>query len=178
MAGIVKDANIVNINVESNNVIVQGRNVVGGIVGLVYGNSNLINLNSNVSVNSNYSNSEEISDGFNLFASYYDENNNFVSNFEKVSYAGSICGIVDTDKTDDKNERVRNVKVFGSAKSIASFAGLAFGLVCENSGVDNVSVEVSSNNYLNSNYASGLVCGENRGYVSRCQTTYWRNCWL
>ncbi len=171
LAGIVKDANIVNINVESNNVIVQGRNVVGGIVGLVYGNSNLINLNSNVSVNSNYSNSEEISDGFNLFASYYDENNNFVSNYEKVSYAGSICGIVDTDKTDDKNERVRNVKVLGSAKSIASFAGLAFGLVCENSGVDNVSVEVSNNNYLNSNYASGLVCGENRGYISRCQTS-------
>ncbi|MGN1208600.1 MAG: hypothetical protein ACI4TI_03930, partial [Christensenellales bacterium] len=171
LAGVVNNANVVNVSAVGSEVIVQGRNIVGGLIGLACGTSNLVNISSNVSVNSNYSSfAGTNSDGFALFCSYVDENGNLKTNAKDVSYAGAVCGVVDTSKTTTNNERVRNIQVLAGTKSIASFAGFAFGLVCENSGVDNVSVTINSNSYINSNYAGGFVCGENRGYMSRSQT--------
>ncbi len=164
LAGIVKDANIVNINVDAQDVIVQGRNIVGGVVGLLCGNSNMVNVSSNVSANSNFSSSA--TSGYYLYYS----NNGEAQNANSVSYAGSICGVVDTEKTSTNNETSRNIEVKVGTKSIAWFAGLAFGLVCEDSGIDNVKVYVNNSSYINSTYAGGYICGENRGYISRAET--------
>lgn len=171
LAGIVKDANILNINIDGASVIVQGRNIVGGVVGYICGKSNLVNITSNVSVNSNYSSSSEfLIKGYNLFYSYLNKNSLIKTNAEDVSYAGSVCGVVDIDKNTQYNEGVRNITVLAGTKSIATFAGFGFGLVCENSGIDSVKVNINNTSYLNANYSAGYVCGENRGYISRVET--------
>lgn len=173
LAGVVKDASVVNVSVDATNVICQGRNIVGGVVGLVCGKSNLANITSNVSVNSNFSSSKDFEKlGYSLFYSYYDEQNNYFNNSESVSYAGNVCGVVDTESNSNNNQSLRNIKVLGGARSIGTITGFVAGLVCENSGIDNAKVYVNSSNYLNSNYSAGLVCGENRGYISRVETNY------
>ncbi|MGN1223415.1 MAG: hypothetical protein ACI4T1_04800 [Christensenellales bacterium] len=164
LAGYVEDANIYNIKVDASGVIVQGKNLVGGVIGEAKGNSNIVNIESNVSVNANYSKLD-----FNGRYIYSSKNarNNYNS---YVSYSGSIIGALDVNQTEDGNERVRNVKVYSGVKAIGEFVGLAFGVIGEDSGIDDVKVYANANGYVNATYAGGLVVGENRGYISRVET--------
>lgn len=162
LAGYAENANLVNIKVDAEGVIVQGKNIVGGIVGLIKGNCNIVNLESNISVNANYNNISGLLTGKYL----YNEND---SN-DKISYAGGIIGVADLNKTTVNNERVRNIVVNNSVKTIAEFSGFAFGLICENSGVDNVKVNINASSYINASYSAGYIAGENRGYINRAET--------
>ena len=164
LAGIVKDANIININVDAKGVIVQGKNIVGGVVGLVEGNSKVILITSNISVNANNVNANDE-------GSYLYNSNSYEDNL-KIAYAGSIAGVVNVNLTNDNNERIRNIKVLTGAKVLGKVTGFAFGLISEDSGVDNVSVVVDSDSYINSTYTAGLIVGENRGYITRAETKY------
>lgn len=167
LAGKVENAKIINIKIDAKNVIVQGKNIVGGVVGLVKGNSELINIESNVSVNANYYSSNNV--GENL----YDSENRIVDDLStnsQIAYAGGVVGVIDVNKSSANNERVRNIVVNDDVKVIGSIVGLVAGLVGENSGLDNIKVNVSAVTYLNSRYSAGLISGENRGYINRVQT--------
>lgn len=160
LAGNINNADIINVNVNANGVIVQGKNIVGGVVGEITGDSKLINVTSNISTNANYVNNK----GTKVYIKDQEENN------KNIAYAGNICGVIDTSLTTNGNENVRNIKVYEGTFAIGEFTGLAFGLICENSGVDSVKVYVNGSTYLNSLYAAGIVVGENRGYISRAET--------
>lgn len=159
LAGKVVSANIYNIKVEANNVVVQGANIVGGVVGKVEGDSKLVNIESNISVNANYHSN------INIYIA-----NDDGDNANEVSYAGAICGLVDINENNEGNEPIRDIKVNSGAKVIGNFVGFAFGGIMENSSVSKVKVTVNSNQYLNANFASGIVVGENRGYLSTIET--------
>lgn len=168
LAGSIENSNIINITLDASGVIVQGRNIVGGLVGEVLGDSNIVNISSSLSVNASFANSEA--------GTYiYDMNEKADTRFkinELISYAGSICGVVNTNNSTNSNESIRNIIVNKDVKSIAEIAGLAFGLICDNSGVDNIKVNVSNKSYVNSLYTAGLVVGENRGYINRIETNF------
>lgn len=166
LAGIVNNATICNVNVIGENVICQGKNIVGGIVGLAIGDSKLINLYSNISTNSNYA-SQSLEENYLYSASY--NQGTLEGNISKVSYSGGICGVVDVNKSASNNEAIRNI-VVESSKTIGKISGLAFGLIGENSGVDNVKVYLNDIAYVNATYSAGLIVGENRGYISRAET--------
>ena len=144
LAGNIVDADIINVNVDASGVIVQGRNMVGGVVGEITGNSKIINVTSSLSVNASFANSGV---GTFIYDCEEEENNLYKIN-EKVSYAGSICGVINTTKTTDNNENIRNITVLKGVKSIAEISGLAFGLICDDSGVDNIKVYVEVFSYL------------------------------
>lgn len=166
LAGVCKDGIILNVKVDASGVIVQGKNIVGGVVGEVLGNSKLINISSNISVNAGF---EKTTTGTYLYNS--DGTNTYANKNTSISYAGSIAGVVNIDEYDlSTNEPIRNIEVMSKVKAIGEFVGLAFGGICENSGIDNIKVYVDNSSYINSLYASGVVVGENRGYISRAQT--------
>lgn len=166
LAGVCEDGIILNVQVDASGVIVQGKNIVGGVVGELIGESKLINVTSNVSVNAGYERTN-----LRPFLYISDETNTYVNKNDSISYAGSIVGVVNIDKYNlGVNEPIRNIEVSSKVKVIGEFVGLAFGGICENSGVDNIKVYVDNSSYINSLYASGVVVGENRGYISRAQT--------
>lgn len=164
LAGYTENANLVNIKVDAEGVIVQGKNIVGGIVGLIKGDSSVVNLESNISVNANYSSSSGVSIEKNLY------NGQDSDDADRISYAGGVIGVVELNQTTLNNERVRNITVNNGVKAIGEFSGFAFGLICENSGVDNIKVNISANSYINASYSAGFIAGENRGYINRAET--------
>lgn len=166
LAGVCEDGIILNVQVDASGVIVQGKNIVGGVVGEIIGESKLINVTSNVSVNAGYERTN-----LRPFLYISDETNTYKNKNDSISYAGSVAGVVNIDKYNlGVNEPIRNIEVSSKVKVIGEFVGLAFGGICENSGVDNIKVYVDNSSYINSLYTSGVVVGENRGYISRAQT--------
>lgn len=164
LAGVCDNGIIINVNVDASGVIVQGKNIVGGVVGEILGDSKLINVTSNISVNAGFERTN-----VNPYLYNSEDTTNPIKN-DSVSYAGSIAGVVNLTKTElGTNEPIRNIEVLSDVKVIGEFVGLAFGGICENSSIDNIKVYVSSSSYINSLYASGVVVGENRGYIARAQ---------
>ncbi|MBE5745698.1 MAG: hypothetical protein E7359_00195 [Clostridiales bacterium] len=172
IAGSIYNADIINITINAKNIIVQGKNIVGGVVGEVLGNSKIININSDISVNANFVDVLSNENRIYIDGDYVLPENDGKLNNTLINYAGGICGVVNVDSSDDKNENIRNIVVNSGVKTIGQFVGLGFGLICEDSGVDNVKVYADSSSYLNSTYAAGIVVGENRGYISRAETLY------
>ena len=165
LAGVLNNGMIINVSVDASSVIVQGKNIVGGVVGEVLGDSKLINISSNISVNAGFEKTN-----VNPYLYNSDESNQNAEKNDSISYVGSIAGVVNINKYSlGTNEPIRNIEVQSKVKVIGEFAGLAFGGICENSGLDNIKVYTDSSSYINSLYASGVVVGENRGYISRAQ---------
>ncbi len=121
IAGQIVDSKIINVNIsalnKADNVTIRGKNIVGGIVGLVKGESHLFNDTvENINVTSAYyttpiKNISEI-DTFNKYSRFGDNST--------VSYAGGIAGIVDyyTAQTKDDYE-FTEVTVISNATSVA-----------------------------------------------------------
>lgn len=154
LAGEVVNASVFNVKVEALKVVVQGANIVGGVVGKVKGNSNLVGIESNISVNANHQASKT-----NIYVAE-------LQNEAVVSYAGAICGLVDVNQ----EAEIMNIKVNSGSVVIGNFVGFAFGGVMKDSSIVKVEVSVNSSQYLNANYCAGIVAGENRGYLSTIET--------
>ncbi len=120
LAGIITNADVSNITITPMNssVIIKGKNAVGGLAGLVNGNSEITNINTNINVTASYfsnanpfnSNSaaNSISKGFNIYSKtiLVDETKDYVNNLTTlnvngkevgVSYAGAVVGVLDVN---------------------------------------------------------------------------------
>ena len=126
IAGQIVDSKIINVNVSAldntDNVTVRGKNVVGGIVGLVKGESHLFNDTiTNVNVTSAYYPTaiSNASTSFDNEIKLYNRYSRFGDN-TKISYAGGIAGIIDyyTAQTKD-NYKFTEVTVISNATSVA-----------------------------------------------------------
>ena len=127
IAGRIHNANLIDIEVLGNNVAVKGANIVGGVVGLVTGDSTLYKINTNISANSSFRNSGnetlifKVGDETKLTVEnaqrilyvndslFYDKDVELynldetplkdTSNY--VSYAGAVAGVVETMHQDN-----------------------------------------------------------------------------
>lgn len=195
VAGSMTNANLIDVSVVGNQVAVKGANIVGGIVGLVDGNSKLFHVSSNISVNSGYRNSgneyyeinEETSvntknalyTNDSMFYGVDDliENKTIKNTLEYVSYAGAVAGVVDTKSDETIMEcylapNVYDITVSGDVKVIGATAGGVFGMVGLYTFVSNIDFEISGSSYISGDDYAGGIIGELRGKMSQAKIAH------
>lgn len=170
VAGLVHSSSIINIDLQATNLKgenrseINGVNVIGGIVGVVQGDSKLSNLSSSISVISNYRGDSE-----------YKRSQ---TEFSDMSYAGGIAGIIDIFKSAGEStvsvSTAQANKLAVSGESIiveAFYVGGVVGYVGESTKVSDVRFEITgSANFdqkINSTGSTaGGIVGVNKGDLS------------
>ena len=150
LVGFVNHGHIYNVDVTTeNDLIVQGGNFVGGVVGRAQGSYVFKNITSNVSAIANYTPVE--GDRQNI----YTESRNTAT----FSYAGGLFGHVGTGT-------VENVETTANATIRGNMAGLAFGGIGQGANVSTVRVTASTASRINAYTYGGFVAGEVSGNLS------------
>lgn len=198
LAGSVKDGDVFNIDISgsSDSVYVQGRNVVGGLTGLVIGDSQIVNITSSINVQSTYfkysnlfsSKNPNISTSKYGTFEIYDRTvstdkdvkieGDGVNNKTEISYVGGIVGIFDNDPEENAGEdnplslfnaNARKLKVTGNAKLSGEIVGGVIGLVGYTSKVSDITfiVEENASPKIYATRVAGGLIGENRGKIER-----------
>lgn len=117
LAGAVYNATLIDISINgvSSSALVKGEKVVGGLAGIITGDTRLKNINVGVSASSAYSSSQTTVDptnyefGSNIYAPVLDSLGRVVTN--NIGYVGGIAGIIDVDNLlSDSLKTVANVK--------------------------------------------------------------------
>ena len=140
----------VNLTLPSNDkVVVIGKNIVGGVVGVATGNYQLQNVYSQYSAKARNSGTT----GGNNY-------NSKLSDYSKYSFAGSIAGVL------SGNGYVYDCVTDTAVAVLADKAGLQFGLIDENVTAEKLQVDMQSNMIVNAYSYGGLVVGENKGNLS------------
>lgn len=177
----------------SDNISVQGNNVVGGIVGMLLGESMIsgidvesiniyssFNQGSNVSITSNENIGKKLRENI--------KNKNFElfkANVKEISYGGAVAGYVDIYGMNDaefakfsadvnvEDYNIVSVSVEGALDVYAEVAGGMFGYVGPATKLYNVSEKLSNPSHIISKhlYAGGIV-GENYGGIFAASVSY------
>lgn len=185
VAGVVNNSRLVNISVFSSSAqstaYVLGQNVVGGIAGLVMGDSFLVGLSTNnISVTASYFND-------NLVARQDYKRTYNIDEIDSslLSYAGGVVGIVDLYNeefladTQYRQERVfapsrvslLNVK--GHTEIRGGTVGGVFGYIGVNTSVRDATFEITYINetfpqkIISYKYSAGGIVGESRGDITQ-----------
>jgi len=158
IAGRVNAGSLININVEIENeqVVVNGNNVVGGVVGCATGNYKMINVYSQLGAKARRQN---IVDASGEETNVYDESS---ENYNEYSFAGSIAGVATGNGT-IKNLQIRDGDIISS---LADKAGLMFGLIDKNVSVEKLEIYMNASMIVNAYRYGGLVAGEIKGTLS------------
>lgn len=188
LAGEIQNANVFNVNITGDDVI-QGRNIVGGLAGLVTGDSEIVNITSSLSAKAAYyknpnlfkaTNSQLSDSSYGVYEIYNRTEDNGelkIANAKNISYAGGIIGIFDVDArpADEQNKRslfnakARSLEVNGNVSLVGEVVGGVFGLIGKDSTASEISFIVSddTNPELIASRVAGGVVGENRGSLER-----------
>ncbi|MGN1213045.1 MAG: hypothetical protein ACI4TZ_03280, partial [Christensenellales bacterium] len=186
LSGIVTNTKLKNIVVNATNLTVLGNNVVGGVAGIILGESSLYNVSSNVSVESAYLGTENGNyqkDAQNVnppkesgsYSSSLSTSN--INSFKTLSYAGGIAGIVDITQKDNNvaydniSFRTANIKLAKVSDEItitAEKVGGLFGYAGKDVYISNSQfvVSTSDNQRLKGYYIAGGLIGENYGLLA------------
>lgn len=171
LVGTVENANIQNVSVRSNlsnevgqdtnTVIVSGKNIVGGVVGLVKTSANIKNIVSKVGAKATFIPSEAsraiITTG--IYSG---------SNTATISYAGGVIGYAYASGLIS----VKDVDVeSSSAYAIADRAGFVFGGISKNVSVETVTLSINDSMIIKSYSFGGLIAGECGGNISDVMIT-------
>lgn len=170
LAGEMIDSYAFNIKVYADEeVYINGQNAVGGVVGKISGNSELVNVTSNVSVAA--TNKNTLTGG--LFNAY----DGTEETLKTISYAGGIAGIVDVNgrtndvKTAQKYARIRKLDVYGNTTISGDIVGGIFGYVGTSSTASDVHFTITNDGSatprLVAKYSAGGITGEHRGKIER-----------
>ncbi|MGD9901089.1 MAG: GLUG motif-containing protein [Spirochaetales bacterium] len=154
LAGVIDGGHIYDVTIENADTVIQGRNLVGGLAGKILGNSDIINVNVSISVNSSYRYNINVRDAYNLYV------RDVALNDEIISYSGAIAGIMDI-----VNGHVENLSVTGNTRVIGETVGTAIGLVGSGTIVDGIDVTVQKSQFIRATKIAGGIVGENRGTV-------------
>lgn len=150
LAGRLDSGNIINVNVGLNSteqIIVVGNNVVGGVVGLALGNYKMQNVYSEHSAKAR---NQDIS----LNSNNFDVR---VNNFEGYSFAGSVAGVL------SGSGDLYNCYIDKEISVLAAKAGLMFGFVDSDVTVEKVRIDILQNMLINAYNYGGFVAGESKG---------------
>lgn len=187
LAGVVNNGYIYNVSVNQvsaagETLISYGRNIIGGVIGIVKGESDIYSLTSNVSVFSTYSSkqtpwSEGTSGDFQTFRtkSQTYSSTNFIQGFsynsdKETSYVGGVIGILDAKNTLSSNAIVSQTLIARPSEMFlvkGSRVGGIVGYVGEGVSLLDARLDlanVSSVSISGSDITGGLV-GENKGTV-------------
>lgn len=167
LVGSVEQANIQNIVVYSNiisdeeqdgeSVTVSGKNIVGGIIGLVNKNASIKNLISYVGSKANYIPSSAGSSA--SWDMIYSPSKQDLSLY---SYSGGVIGYVYANSAN--MVLVKDVKVLGKGTYVlGSRAGLVFGGISSNVTAKNINVNIDEGMIIKAYHYGGLVVGESDG---------------
>ena len=185
LAGKMENASLVNVHIKGDGITIEGRNIVGGVVGYVGKNSKLSNVSANVSVVAAYASLRNV-------ANYANSDNGMTCyNTEKdaeaqtaVSYAGGIVGVLNNGSIDLKDdqgnyESLENLNFDYSSKSarlyvygdITISGEIVGGIVGYNGAgatLYNSKFEIADNDnqLLVGKYSVGGLVGENHGSIS------------
>lgn len=136
VCGVLTDSAIINVSISpvvstgDNTSEVVGINIVGGVVGLVKGNSRLSNLSSAVTVTSTYSSSVDY--------------NRTLLDYKNLGYSGGIAGIVDILSNASSNAQVNKLYVYGKNVVISGYnVGGVFGYMGRDTIAEDILFEVS-----------------------------------
>ena len=149
LAGKMDSATLYNLNLIYSNdpVIVSGKNVVGGVVGIAMGNYKMQNVYSNLGARASHVTGNEST------ANIYNESTPDYGNY---SYAGTIAGILSgTGYVYDSR-----LKDSDEVAVLADKAGLMFGLATSSVKVEKLIINMNSNMILNAYTYGGLVVGQ------------------
>lgn len=206
LAGTAIDSRILSINVQpvdskdsTGATAVQGRNVVGGVVGMLFGDSRLSDITlTNIVVEATNKVSGTIEDNRQyvgkVLRSAVDSGNILSDKVSAISYAGGVAGYVDIYRTlnsepakfstdiDVTQFNVVTIRVKESVDIYASVAGGLFGYVGESTAVYDANIELNAPvsavesktaSYIASKnmYAGGLI-GESYGGMFAVYASY------
>lgn len=196
LAGYIKDAIIVNIDISFNdNSKVTGLSFVGGVAGLAFGNNILKNITiTNPTVTADrYSYVSEgdylTTTSLSTFRTGLKNDLNYgasvdsitIKNMQNYSYAGSVIGYVDnyvvesTEFNINQSDTysINNIRVSGIVNVQAQVVGGIFGLTGYQTNVRDVGITIDGNSSNNSShiistkYFAGGVVGQSFGSLSR-----------
>lgn len=172
LAGEVDSVDIYNIKIDNQDLLILGKNAVGGLAGIIKGDFEIIGIESNVSAFATYS--YNVAEQYNLYTGKNVTNSTLLNNISEVSYAGSVAGIINgynmsrtsmEDRNIDAYYSIRNITINGNLVIIGETVGGAFGLVGERTMVTNINYNMQSETLYQGIYVSGGLVGENRGII-------------
>ncbi|MBP3345354.1 MAG: hypothetical protein J6K97_04040, partial [Clostridia bacterium] len=193
LAGIVKNANIINIDVSFEDnagaANVAGKNFVGGLIGLAYGDNKIKNItatNPNVVAASlfEYNTESFLTAAKESISSF---RNSIESELQisaaKFSYAGSIVGFLDNytqegvtnftgDDAETETYSINNIKVYGNVIIQGQVVGGVFGLTGYNTNIRDVGLvlnatDENASHIISTGFFAGGVVGQSFGKLSR-----------
>ena len=135
----------------SSDLVVVGRNFVGGVVGRAVGYYEMKNITSNVNTSSTYASSSPVS--------IYNENSN---NMTDYSYSGSIAGFLGTGYA-------YNINADQVGSVVGSRAGFAFGGIGNGANVEYLYVNVMAGSRIRAYHYGGYAIGEIVGSLDHVQ---------
>lgn len=175
LAGEMINASAYNIRIYGEGVYVNGQNAVGGGVGKISGDSELVNVSTNISVSATNKSTTVGSPNFNAY-------DGTEETLKGISYAGGIAGIVDVNdrgedvKTAQKYARLRKIDVYGNTTISGDIVGGIFGYVGATSNISDSHFTITTSNDSNprlvSKYSAGGLVGELRGKIERSYITH------
>ncbi len=179
VAGYIKDALLINIDLSySNGALVQGKNFVGSLAGMITGNSVIKNItvsNPNIQttrltsqsagIDTSYSQTE-INDNRKGFVSQLSYNYNFTGSdtvyleTEKYSYAGGVAGYVDLyssavdyfNYTTTPIYNVSNIRVNETVNVIGQVVGGLFGLTAHQTFIEDAGLTIDGTSTSNTSH--------------------------
>ena len=159
VAGKLDGGTIANVNVLSDdNIMITGKNVVGGIIGLGKGNYKISNVKSDLSAKASYI-AEESDNNYNDESVVY----------QYYSFAGGVMGVASGSGVIDRAIVESNVGVVGAK------AGGLFGLIDNNVSAKRLTLNVTENLSINAYNYGGLVVGESAGNLQEVNVNGYSN---
>lgn len=183
LAGIVTNSAIINVNLNGKNVSLTGENYVGGIAGMVKGDSLLFGISSNLSVSATspvtslYYNEKDFVDMGNSANSY----NSYIAN---LSYAGGLAGVIDVTKRSNTDYNVAYIDIHGDEMFVKTsdngvqlpniagqYAGGIAGFASEKTSSLKLKYHVGVSDWISGSVAAGGLYGVSLGKMKASQVT-------
>ena len=172
LAGVIDSANVYNITVDNQGLMILGKNAVGGVAGIIKGDFEVFGLTSNVSAFATYN--HNFATQYNLYTGKNVTGNWAVDNIDEVSYVGAVAGIVNAynyasmdgaDRNIDAYFTIGNITVSGDLVLVGETVGGAFGLIGERTLAKDINYNLASETLYQAVYVAGGLVGENRGII-------------
>lgn len=188
LAGVIINTVLKDVEINTQNLTVLGKNITGGIAGAILENSTLYNVSSNANVTSAYVSFEN--DEYQTKFAEVKHFKNTLLDTEKTgldkannatSYAGGIAGVIDIKSPIAGNELYTNISrrnsnvdmitVKGDIAITGEIVGGVSGYLGANTYILNSQFEVSTNDsqHLKGYYVAGGLVGENYGVINLCK---------
>ena len=152
LAGKAENAQFINLDIDGEGVVVSGANMVGALVGQAESEMFYIsNVSSNLSVSAGYD--SKSTEGYKSYRGADEKD------YDKISYAGGLIGVVDSAVPNKFN--IFTTKVYGKVTITADHAGGIFGYV--KGAIYDAKFEVVEENnaqHINGRYMAGGLVAE------------------